>query len=77
MGGASPARPAGAGLAAMSFTAWAVRPAVFCRTSIAMALSLRRWSMSRSWAVMASEVEVVAVEEARRVEVAVEMVEVA
>eukprot|EP00899_Mesostigma_viride_P002432 jgi/Mesvir1/1218/Mv17704-RA.1 len=26
MGGASPARPAGAGLAAMSFTAWAVRP---------------------------------------------------
>eukprot|EP00975_Prorocentrum_lima_P030882 6482859-Prorocentrum_lima.AAC.1 len=33
--------------------------------------------MSRSWAVMASEVEVVAVEEARRVEVAVEMVEVA
>eukprot|EP00899_Mesostigma_viride_P015108 jgi/Mesvir1/23599/Mv25737-RA.1 len=39
MGGASPARPAGAGLAAMSFTAWAVRPAVFCRTSIAMALS--------------------------------------
>eukprot|EP00969_Alexandrium_andersonii_P161209 7124077-Alexandrium_andersonii.AAC.1 len=28
MGGASPARPAGAGLAAMSFTVWAVRPAV-------------------------------------------------
>eukprot|EP00899_Mesostigma_viride_P011823 jgi/Mesvir1/20641/Mv25508-RA.1 len=68
---------AGAGLAAMSFTARAVRRAVFCRTSMAMALSLRCWSMSRSWAVMESvdrggggsrEVE------ARRVAVAVGMV---
>eukprot|EP00899_Mesostigma_viride_P003387 jgi/Mesvir1/13049/Mv06037-RA.1 len=42
---------------------------------MAMALSWRRWSMSRSWAVMASEKGVVAVEEARRVEVTVEMVD--
>eukprot|EP00899_Mesostigma_viride_P020502 jgi/Mesvir1/28453/Mv15876-RA.1 len=37
--GASPAGPAGAGWAAMSFTAWAVRPAVSCKLSRALAVA--------------------------------------